>query len=213
MKIASEDIQIAPYDPAEFLSRPEAQAELLSEALESGDSSYVAHVLGVIARAHGMTEVAREAGLSRETLYRSLSKDGNPELATVMAVLKSLDLSLAAKQYNSPSGPFLEVVGEFVRDGKFKEVCSAAKLYFSVRGESKKFILLKFPAIILNQYICHLNIISFSEFIQWSKENLDWNARIANSIDTDNLDNVVNNIIISIRDFSENKLKPSIKAA
>jgi probable addiction module antidote protein len=213
MRITTEDIQTAPYDPAEFLCRPEAQAELLSEALESGDSSYVAHVLGVIARAHGMTEVAREAGLSRETLYRSLSKNGNPELATVMAVLKSLDLSLAAKQYNSPSGPFLEVMREFVRDGKFNEVCSAAKLYFSVRGESKKLILRKFPAIILNQYIFRLSILSTLDIINWLEENSDWPDRISNSVDKDNLHNVVNNIVIGIRDFSENKLKSSIKAA
>jgi probable addiction module antidote protein len=103
MTILTEDIKTAPFDPAEFLTRPEAQAELLSEALESGDASYVAHVLGVIARAQGMSGVARKTGLNREALYRSLSKDGNPELATVMAVAKSLNLSLTAAASYSPS--------------------------------------------------------------------------------------------------------------
>ena len=97
MIISPEDVAIAAYDPADFLSRPEAQAELLTEALESGDAAYVAHVLGTIARAQGMQKVARGAGLNREALYRSLSKNGNPELATVMAVMRSLKLELSAK--------------------------------------------------------------------------------------------------------------------
>ena len=92
----TDDLELAPFDAAEYLS-PEGQAELLSEALESGDAGFVAHVLGIIARARGMTRVAREAGLSRETLYRSLSAKGNPELATVMAVAKTLNLALTAR--------------------------------------------------------------------------------------------------------------------
>jgi probable addiction module antidote protein len=97
MTISPEDLIAAPYDPAEFLKRPEAQAELLTEALESGDASYVAHVLGTIARAQGIQKVARASGLNRESLYRSLSKNGNPELATVMAVVRSLKLGLSAQ--------------------------------------------------------------------------------------------------------------------
>ena len=96
MTINRDDIATAAYDPADYLGRPEAQAELLTEAFESGDAGYVAHVLGTIARAQGMTQVARDAGVNREALYRSLSRDGNPELATVMAVVRSLNLNLAA---------------------------------------------------------------------------------------------------------------------
>lgn len=96
MTISHDDIATEAYDPASDLGRAEAQAELLTDALESGDACYVAHVLGVIARAQGMTQVARDAGVNRETLYRSLSKGGNPELATVMAVVRSLNMNLAA---------------------------------------------------------------------------------------------------------------------
>jgi probable addiction module antidote protein len=92
----TDDLAISAYDPATFLNRRQAQAELLTEALESGDAAYVAHVLGVIARAQGMSQVARDAGVNREALYRSLSKNGNPELATVMAVAKALNLNLVA---------------------------------------------------------------------------------------------------------------------
>ena len=55
-----------PFDPARFLASPEAQEELLNDALASGDAGYVAQALGVIARARGMSEVAREAGVTRE---------------------------------------------------------------------------------------------------------------------------------------------------
>lgn len=90
------ELATQPYDPAEYLTRPEAQAELLTEALESGDAAFVAHVLGTIARAQGISKIARDAGLNREALYRSLSRNGNPELATVMAVVRSLKLNLTA---------------------------------------------------------------------------------------------------------------------
>lgn len=212
MTITAKDIQTAPYDPAEFLSRPEAQAELLSEALQSGDPSYVAHALGVIARARGMTEVARDAGLSRETLYRSLSKNGNPELATVMTVMKVLDFSLVAQKYNTPSGPFLEDATAFIRDGKFFEVCGYAKLYFLIKKESKKFILNKFPSIVLNQYIFYQNLTNVTGFLKWEEKNSDWAERISKSIDSGNLDSVVKNIVESIRLFEKDRLKYLVKA-
>jgi len=64
--------------------------------LETGDPAFIADALGVIARARGMTELARDAGLSRESLYRALRADGNPELATVMKVIRALGLRLSA---------------------------------------------------------------------------------------------------------------------
>lgn len=69
-------IKPLPYDPARHLTSPEAQAALLSDAMQTGDAGYIANALGVIARARGMTEVARGAGITREALYRALSEDG-----------------------------------------------------------------------------------------------------------------------------------------
>jgi probable addiction module antidote protein len=84
-----------PCDPAEYLDTPESIAAYMTEALETGDPSFVADALGVIARARGMSEVAREAGVSRESLYRALSADGNPEFGTVMRVAQALGLRLS----------------------------------------------------------------------------------------------------------------------
>ena len=89
--------RLTPWDGSEFITGPEAQADLLADALESGHAPYVAHALGLIAKARGMTQIAREAGVSRESLYKSLSLDGNPELATVLAVAKALKLELTAR--------------------------------------------------------------------------------------------------------------------
>lgn len=85
-----------PFDPAAYLDTPEAVATYLSEALETGDSQFIADALGVVARARGMSEVARQAGLSRESLYRGLSDAGNPALGTVLRVVEALGLKLTA---------------------------------------------------------------------------------------------------------------------
>jgi len=85
-----------PFDAARYLSTPEAQAELLNDALEIGDAGYIAHALGVIARARGMTEVARGAGVTREALYKTLSEDGDPKLTTLLGVIRSLGFKLSA---------------------------------------------------------------------------------------------------------------------
>lgn len=84
------------FDAARYLVSPESQAELLNDALASGDAPYIAQALGVIARARGMSEVAREAGVTREALYKSLSEDGDPRLTTVMGVARALGLTLSA---------------------------------------------------------------------------------------------------------------------
>jgi len=85
-----------PFDPARYLVRPEAQEDLLNDALASGDAGYVAQALGVIARARGMSEVAREAGVTREALYRALSEDGDPRLTTLLGVARALGVTLTA---------------------------------------------------------------------------------------------------------------------
>ena len=82
------------FDSAAYLDRPEAIEAYLEDALESNDPAIVAHALGVIARAKGMSQIAQDAGLSRESLYKALSADGNPELATVLKVIKALGLKL-----------------------------------------------------------------------------------------------------------------------
>jgi probable addiction module antidote protein len=84
------------YDPADDLDNPEAISVFVNEALKTEDAAYIAHALGVVARAKGMAGIAREAGLSREQLYRSLSNEGNPTLKTTLAVMKALGISLSA---------------------------------------------------------------------------------------------------------------------
>jgi probable addiction module antidote protein len=84
------------YDPAEDLDTPEAISVFVNEALKTDDAAYIAHALGVVARARGMAGIAREAGLSREQLYRTLSSEGNPTLKTTLAVMKALGISLTA---------------------------------------------------------------------------------------------------------------------
>jgi probable addiction module antidote protein len=85
------------YDPAEDLGSDEAIAVFMSEAFRTRDARYIAHALGVVARAKGMAQVARRTGLSREQLYRSFSKNGNPTLKTTLAVMKALGIELTAK--------------------------------------------------------------------------------------------------------------------
>ncbi|OOG38284.1 putative addiction module antidote protein [Rhodanobacter sp. C06] len=86
-----------PFDPAEHLGTPEAQAEYISVALETGDPAFIADSLGVVARARGMSQLARDTGLRRESLYKALSAEGNPEFATIMKVLQALGVKLSAK--------------------------------------------------------------------------------------------------------------------
>lgn len=85
------------FDPAEHLQSDEAIADFVAEAFATNDPAYVTHALGVVARAKGMTQIAKETGLSREQLYRSLSDEGNPTLRTVFTVLKALGVELTAK--------------------------------------------------------------------------------------------------------------------
>jgi probable addiction module antidote protein len=87
----------APFDAAEYLDSPEAIACYLTEAFETEDPEFIARAIGTIARAQGMTTVAREAGVSRENLYRALGTGAKPEFDTVMRVLRALGVQLTAK--------------------------------------------------------------------------------------------------------------------
>lgn len=89
-------IETAPFDASEFLTSPESQEELLMDAFESGDATYIAHALGVVAKAKGMSNVAREAGVTREALYKALSERGDPRLSTLLGVAKALGLKIKA---------------------------------------------------------------------------------------------------------------------
>lgn len=84
------------WDAADYLTDEAAMIGYLEAALEDGDAQIIAAALGDIARAKGMTEVARKAGLGRESLYKALSPDGNPEFATVLRVINALGLKLHA---------------------------------------------------------------------------------------------------------------------
>ena len=88
----------ATYDIAEQLRTPQEMAAYLDAWLEDApdDAAGIARALGDIARAKGMTQVAKDAGLSRESLYRALSADGNPSFATVLKVARALGVKLRA---------------------------------------------------------------------------------------------------------------------
>lgn len=84
------------WDPSRHLRTESQMAAYLEAALEDGDPGVVAAALGDIARTKGMSEIAREAGLGRESLYKALSETGNPELSTVLRVVRALGLRLCA---------------------------------------------------------------------------------------------------------------------
>ena len=91
------------FDPADHLKSDQAIADFISAALETNDPAYVAHALGVVARAKGMTEIASRTKLSREQLYRSFGSEGNPTLRTTLAVIEALGIQLSAKQADMSS--------------------------------------------------------------------------------------------------------------
>lgn len=82
------------WDPAERLKTPEAELAYLEAAFEDGDPAVIAAAFGDIARARGMTKVAKGAGLSRETMYKALSAEGNPTIETISKVAKELGYRL-----------------------------------------------------------------------------------------------------------------------
>jgi len=85
------------FDAAEYLDSEERQVAHITTALETGDADFVRDALGVVARARGMGEVAKNAGLNRESLYKALGEAGNPEFATVMRIVRALGLTLSAR--------------------------------------------------------------------------------------------------------------------
>ena len=92
------DINTLPYDVAETLRTPDEMAAYLEACIEEadGDAAFMTKALGDIARAQGMTQIARQTGLSRESLYKALSGDRSPSFDTVLKVMTSLGLKLSA---------------------------------------------------------------------------------------------------------------------
>lgn len=94
-RIARRKTKTYPYDSAEYLNSSEAIGAYMEEALETNDPAFIAKALGTIARARGMSQVAKKAGLSRESLYKALGTEGNPEFGTVIRVMQALGLKLS----------------------------------------------------------------------------------------------------------------------
>lgn len=90
--------KLIPWDTAKILRNDEEILAYIEAALEENDPALFAHALGVVARARGMTDVAKKSGLSRESLYKALSSEGNPSFDTIMRVMKALNLELHIAQ-------------------------------------------------------------------------------------------------------------------
>ncbi len=92
------------FDPAEYLTDPEVQQELLDEAFATGDPGFIAHAIGTVARARGMTATAKEAGVTREALHKALSPEGNPRLTTLLGVTRALGYRLSLTPLDPETG-------------------------------------------------------------------------------------------------------------
>nr|WP_295888448.1 addiction module antidote protein [uncultured Devosia sp.] len=93
-------LETSKFDIQNFLKTPEDRAAYIESALEDGDVSLITHALGDVARAVGMSDVAREAGITREGLYKALSDKGDPRLSTLLGVMRALGLQLSARAAN-----------------------------------------------------------------------------------------------------------------
>lgn len=101
MSLTKTRTKTTPYDVAEHLRTPSEMAAYLEATLEeaNGDAAFIAKALGNIARTQGMSHVARQAGLSRESLYKALSGDRSPSFDTILKVTKALGLQLHVKAH------------------------------------------------------------------------------------------------------------------
>lgn len=97
-------IETSRWDVAEYLDSEEAIFAYIEAAFEDGDPAVITHALGNVARARGMTNVAKEAGVTREALYKALTENGDPKLSTLLGVLKALGVTLAAKPADPSDG-------------------------------------------------------------------------------------------------------------
>jgi probable addiction module antidote protein len=98
-------IEVTPFDPTRYLDSDEAIAAFLSDALEEGDPTAIRHALGVVARARGMTQLAREIGMTREGLYKALGDAGNPGFDVVARALRAMGLQLHVRPLRPARAP------------------------------------------------------------------------------------------------------------
>jgi probable addiction module antidote protein len=84
-----------PFDPAAFIDGDEGAVAYLEYAMATNDPQFIAKAIGDVARARGMTKIAKGSGLSRESLYKALSGDGNPEFSTLLRVVEAMGLRLS----------------------------------------------------------------------------------------------------------------------
>lgn len=89
---------INPVDTAALFQTDEDQIHLIRDALATGDVHYIAHAIGVVARARGLTDMERQTGIKRQTLNKALSRKGNPTLETLLPILKALNLQLDVRE-------------------------------------------------------------------------------------------------------------------
>lgn len=94
-------MQLSTWDASEYLESEEDITAYLNAALEDGDPALLQAALGDVAKARGMTEIANQAGVGRESLYKSLSANGNPSWQTITKVLSALNLKLGVKTLNT----------------------------------------------------------------------------------------------------------------
>jgi probable addiction module antidote protein len=90
-------LETLPYDSADYLNDADSIAAYIEAAFEDGDPAIITHALGVVARAKGMSQLARDAGVTREALYKALTAEGDPKLSTFIRVLKALGMRLTAR--------------------------------------------------------------------------------------------------------------------
>src|SRR5262245_20453862 len=93
-----------PFDAAEYLDSDDALAAYITEALLTHEIDLIVHAIGVAARARGMTDIAKQTGLSRESLYKALNEGGNPQFETINRVLEALGLQLRVVPAKPHSG-------------------------------------------------------------------------------------------------------------
>ena len=86
------------FDASEYLDTEESQVEYLSLIMDDGDFEEIKHAFGIVARARGMTAIARDAGVTREALYKALSEKGDPKFSTLLGVVKALGLKFELKK-------------------------------------------------------------------------------------------------------------------
>jgi probable addiction module antidote protein len=97
MTFEKSDLELSPFDVADYLDTPEMQSEYLSAALETGDPACIKKALAPLVRAHGMTATAKSADVTRQGLHKALSEGGDPRLSTLLGILATLNLRLSTQ--------------------------------------------------------------------------------------------------------------------